>query len=198
MKSNIGCISTTIDDNARASKAARHTRSLPRLVPRPLRVSAAVTEKSVAPANIPFFSFLFFFFQGGLSFPLLLLRDGGSRAATRNDPILVHENAIIPVNRLSKRTEKGDGEKREREKNKNQSSPSTGSTTLPFDEVRGNTFECTHACIHVHAYVHETGKRGGVWRKGNRRGERERESLPSSVRNLAQGRSARFNRGFPL
>lgn len=179
MKSNIGCISTTIDDNARASKAARHTRSLPRLVPRPLRVSAAVTEKSVAPANIPFFSFLFFFFQGGLSFPLLLLRDGGSRAATRrNDPILVHENAIIPVNRLSKRTEKGDGEKREREKNKNQSSPSTGSTTLPFDEVRGNTFECTHACIHVRTRIctRNRGERGGFGERETEE-ERERESL---------------------
>lgn len=148
-----------------------------------------------------FFLPFFFFFQGGLSFPLLLLRDGGSRAATRrNDPILVHENAIIPVNRLSKRTEKGDGEKRERKKIK--TSPPLRRGLRRYHSTR---YEVTPSSVHtraytyVHAYVHETGERGGVWRKGNRRGERERESLPSSVRNLAQaGRSARFNRGFPL
>ena len=195
MKSNIGCISTTM----RGPRRRRVTHARFRAsFHGPFECPQLSRKSRLRLQTFLFFPSFFFFFQGGLSFPLLLLRDGGSRAATRNDPILVHENAIIPVNRLSKRTEKGDGEKREREKNKNQSSPSTGSTTLPFDEVRGNTFECTHACIHVHAYVHETGKRGGVWRKGNRRGERERESLPSSVRNLAQGRSARFNRGFPL
>lgn len=198
MKSNIGCISTTM----RGPRRRRVTHARFRAsFHGPFECPQLSRKSRLRLQTFLFFPSFFFFFQGGLSFPLLLLRDGGSRAATRrNDPILVHENAIIPVNRLSKRTEKGDGEKREREKNKNQSSPSTGSTTLPFDEVRGNTFECTHACIHVRTRIctRNRGERRG-WRKGNRRGERERESLPSSVRNLAQaGRSARFNRGFPL
>lgn len=179
MKSNIGCISTTIDDNARASKAARHTRSLPRLVPRPLRVSAAVTEKSVAPANIPFFSFLFFFFSKG-AFPFLSYC---YVTVDREPP----QEETIPFSstrmRSSPSTDYLNGqrkatERKEREK-KIKTSPPLRRGLRRYHSTR---YEVTPSSVHtraytyVHAYVHETGERGGVGERETEE-ERERESL---------------------
>lgn len=96
--------------------------SLPRFVSRPLRVSAAVTEKSVAPANIPFF---FFFFSKG-AFPFLSY----CYATVDREP----PQETIPFSstrmRSSPSTDYLNGQRKateRKEKNKNQSSPWTGS-----------------------------------------------------------------------
>lgn len=199
MKSNIGCISTTM----RGPRRRRVTHARFRAsFHGPFECPQLSRKSRLRLQTFLFFPSFFFFFSKG-AFPFLSYC---YVTVDREPP----QEETIPFSstrmRSSPSTDYLNGqrkatERKEREK-KIKTSPPLRRGLRRYHSTR---YEVTPSSVHtraytyVHAYVHETGERGGVWRKGNRRGERERESLPSSVRNLAQaGRSARFNRGFPL
>lgn len=99
-----------------ASKATRYTLASAVRFTAPSSVRSCHGKVGCACKHSSFFFSLspsFFFFQGCLSFPFIVTVTVDRGAARRNDPILVHENAIIPVNRLSKRTKERKATERE-------------------------------------------------------------------------------------